>query len=335
MATVGSLAYTYTDWAKRLDPEGKVDAIVEILTDTNPILEDALVIEANGATSHRTSVRTGLPSVTWRQLNYGVQTSKSTVKQVDDTIGMLEAYAEIDKSLADLNGNSAEFRLSEDKAFLEAMNQEMASTLFYGNTATDPKKFMGLAPRYNSISTDDTNSGFNVIDAGGTGSDNTSLWLVVWGDQTCHFTFPKGQMAGFQHNDLGEDTLEDSANGKYQGYRTHYKWDAGFVLRDWRYVVRIANIDISDLETYGSGSDTSTKLIFHMIKAMHKIPNLNTGNACFYGNETVLTWLDIMAQDKANVYLTSQEFAGKMVTMFRGIPVKKCDALLNTESQVS
>lgn len=335
MATVGSLAYTYTDWAKRLDPDGKVDAIVEILTDTNPILEDALVVEGNGATSHRTTVRKGLPSVAWRQLNYGVPKSKSQTEQVDDTYGMLESYAEVDKDLADLNGNSAEFRLSEDKAFLEAMNQEMASTIFYGNTATDPKKFLGLAPRYDSISTDDTNTGYNVIDGGGSGSDNTSLWLVVWGDKTCHLTFPKGKVAGFNHKDLGEETLEDAAGGLYQGYRTHYKWDAGFVLRDWRYVVRIANIDVSDIATFGSGSDTSTKLIHHMIKAMHKVPNLNAGNACFYGNETVLTWLDIMAQDKNNVYLTSQEFAGDMVTMFRKVPVKKCDALLNTEAQVT
>jgi len=335
MATVGSLVYTYADWAKRLDPDGKVSAVVEILEQSNPILEDALVMESNGPTSHRTTVRTGLPTVTWRQLNYGVQTSKSTVKQVDDTIGMLESYAEVDKDLADLNGNTAEFRLSEDKPFLEAMNQEMASTLFYGNTQTDPKKFMGLAPRYNSIGTDPLLSSYNVIDAGGSGSDNTSIWLVVWGDQTCHMTFPKGKIAGFKHTDLGEETLEDSAGGKYQGYRTHYKWDAGFVLRDWRFVVRIANVDISDLETYGSGSDTSTKLIFHMIKAMHKIPNLNMGNAVFYANETVLTWLDIMAMDKNNVYLTSQEYAGQMLTMFRKVPVKKCDALLNTEAQVT
>jgi hypothetical protein len=47
------------------------------------------------------------------QLNYGVASSKSRTAQVTDSCGMLEAYAEIDKALADLNGNSAAFRLSE------------------------------------------------------------------------------------------------------------------------------------------------------------------------------------------------------------------------------
>ena len=39
-----------------------------------------------------------------------------------------------------LNGNTAQFRLSEDSAFLEAMNQTQAETMFHGNR-TDPKKF--------------------------------------------------------------------------------------------------------------------------------------------------------------------------------------------------
>ena len=150
---------TYIDVAKRLDPGGKIDTIVELLSETNPILEDAVVVEANQATSHRTTVRTGLPAATWRLLNYGVQPDKSTTKQVTDAIGMLEAYAEVDKSLADLNGNTSAWRLSEDRAFLESMNEEMADTTFYGSQDTDTEKFSGLAPRYNTISAVSTESG--------------------------------------------------------------------------------------------------------------------------------------------------------------------------------
>ena len=335
MATVGQNAYTLLDWAKRQDPNGAQAKVAEILALQNPVMEDALMVEGNGPTSHRTTVRTGLPAPTWRQLNYGVQPTKSLVKQVDDTMGMLENYAEVDKALADMNGNTAEFRLSEDKAFLEGMAQEFESTFFYGNTAVDPQKFMGLAPRYASIGTTPTLSSYNVISAGGAGSDNTSLWLVVWGDTTCHLTFPKGKMGGLNHRDLGEDTLTDAAGGKYQGYRSHYKMDVGCVVRDWRYVARLANIDVSDLATAGLGTDTAAKLIPLMIRLMHRIPNLRTGKAVFYANRDVLAALDIMAQNKTNVYLTQKEFAGELITMFRGVPIKRADALLNTESVVS
>lgn len=162
MAVKGITALTLADWGKRIDPNGKVDKIIELLSQTNPILQDMLIVEGNLPTGHRTTIRSGLPSATWRLLNYGVQPSKSTTVQVTDGIGMLETYAEIDKSLADLNGNTAEFRLSEDRAFLEAMNQQMAQTLFYGDSSVNPQQFMGLSSRYSDLTA--TNAQ-NIIDS--------------------------------------------------------------------------------------------------------------------------------------------------------------------------
>ena len=158
-----------------------------------------------------------------------------------DAIGMLEAYAETDKSLCDLNGNSAAWRMGEERAFLESMAQEMARALFYGSQSQNSAAFNGLAPRFSDLHAENAR---NIVDGGGTGADNTSIWLVVWGANTCHGIYPKGTQAGLQHKDLGEVTLHDENNGRYQGYRSHYKWDLGLSVRDWRYVVRIANVDV-------------------------------------------------------------------------------------------
>ena len=327
MAAIGNTALTYTDWAKRYN-DGRISVIVELLSQTNEILDDMRWVEGNLPTGHRTSVRTGLPLGTWRQLNYGVQPTKSTTSQVTDTCGMLETYSEIDKALADLNGNTAEFRLSEDKAFLEGLSQQLAQTLFYGNTATTPEKFMGLTPRFSTLNAG-TASSQNVIDAGGTGADNTSIWLVVWSDLTVHGIFPKGSKAGLQMRDLGEQTLLDATGNRYQGYRTHYKWDAGLTVRDWRYAVRIANIDVSDL-----ASGTPADLTKHMIRATHKVPSLKTGQPVFYMNRTGRQWLDIQAANKDNVMLKISEFEGRPVREFLGIPIRTCDQILNTEARV-
>src|SRR5205823_266324 len=140
------------------------------------------------------------------------------------------------------------FRLSEDLAFLEGMNQQMAGVLFYGNTAANPERFMGLAPRYPTVAVATAANAANVIDAGGVGAVNTSIWILVWGPNTVHALFPKGKISGLQHRDLGEWPLLDSNNNLYQGYRTHFKWDIGLTVRDWRYVVRIANIDVNALQ---------------------------------------------------------------------------------------
>ena len=336
MATLGT-AVSYLDIASRLGPDHKISAIIEICNRTNRILDDMLVVQCNNGTGHQTTIRTGLPTVTWRILNYGVQPSKSTTAQITDTTGMLEAYAEVDKALADLNGNTAAWRLSEDQAFLEAMNQEMATTLFYGNEQTNPERFTGLMPRYPSLpasETDMTVTAYNVINAytSASGADQTSVWLVVWGENTLHGLYPKGsESGGFNHQDLGEVTLDDaqSPTGHYQGYRSHYKWDLGLTQRDWRYVVRICNIDTSALNA------STVDLITAMTKAYYRIPSLEMGNAVFYANNLVLQWLQLQAIAKTVLALKYDEVEGKPKTSFMGIPIKRCDALLNTEAVVT
>jgi len=324
------MAVTYLDIMNRLGPDDKIAAIIEMLNQTNEILDDMESSEGNLVTGHKSIIRTGLPSATWRLLNYGVQPSKSQTTSVTDTTGMLEAYAEVDKELADLNGNTSSFRLSEDKAFLESMNQSMSETLFYGNTAINPERFTGLAPRYSALSTDDTESGYNVIDAGGSGSDNTSIWLVVWGPETIFGLYPKGSVAGFKHQDLGEVTLEDAAGGLYQGYRSHYQWKIGLCVRDWRYAVRIANIDWSATTTDTSAPD----LVKFMIDAIEMIPNLSMGRPVFYMRREIRTALRHQIRTDSNVNLTVDTVAGKRVVSFDEIPVKRVDQLIKTEARV-
>ncbi len=317
MATLGNTAYTLSDWANRIDPSGSVRTVVELLSETNEILQDAAWVEGNLPTGHRTTVRTDLPSVSWRKLNYGIKPSKSRTKQVDDVCGMLESYAEIDKALADLNGNTATFRMSEDRAFLEAMNQEFADTFIYGDTDLEPEKFLGLAPRFSSVENE------NVIDFGGAGDSCTSIWIVCWSDQTVHFTFPKGSSGGVSHNDLGEVTLEDSNGGRYQGYRTHYKWTPGLVVRDWRYVARIGSIDTAN---FGQGSIRRA-----LITGLNKIPNTSMGKTVIYCNRSIKTQLDIEASDKNDTMLRTESWEGRPVTTFWGFPIRCVDALHNTE----
>ncbi|UQP02238.1 hypothetical protein L0Z36_10155 [Burkholderia multivorans] len=329
MATLSTNNPTMADVAKRLDPNGKVDLIVEILNQTNPVLQDMTAIEGNLPTGHRTTVRTGLPVPTWRKLYGGVQPNKSTTAQVTDNCGMLEAYAEVDKALADLNGNTAAFRLSEDRAQIEGMNQEVAQTLFYGNEGSASAEFTGLSPRYNSLSAENKD---NIIDAGGTGSDNTSAWLVVWGPNTCHSIYPKGSKAGLSIEDKGQVTIEnaDGNGGRMEGYRTHYKWDIGLTLRDWRYVARVANIDVSDLAT----SANAQALIRWMIMAAERIPQFGMGRAVWYMNRNLREKLRLGIVDKIANNLTWETVAGQRVMTFDGIPVQRTDALLNTESRV-
>ena len=330
MATLSVTNPTLLDLAKATDPDGSIARVVEILNQRNEVLEDMPWMEGNLPTGHRTTVRSGLPTPTWRKLYGGVQPTKSRRVQVTDNCGMLEDYAEVDKALADLNGNTEAFRISEDRAHIEGMSQEMAQTLFYGNEGSEPEAFTGLAPRFNSLSAENAD---NIIDAfSGSGGDLTSIWLVVWGENSVHGIVPKGSKTGVQMTDKGQVTIEnaDGAGGRMEAYRTHYRWDCGLTVRDWRQIVRIANIDVSEL-----GTIANTKNIINwMVQAAERVDNLNAGRPVFYMNRTIREKLRLGILEKISNNLTWETVAGKRVMTFDDIPVKRVDQILKTESRV-
>lgn len=332
MSVLATTHPTLLDLQKRLDPDGRVGPIIEVLNQMNPALDDIVWQEGNLPTGHRTTIRTGIPGGTWRKINEGVQPQKSTTAQITFTTGMLEAYAEVDKALADLNGNTAAWRLSEELPFIEGLSQEIMQTIFYGNEGTEPEAFTGLTPYFNSLS--GTESSENVIAGGGAGTDNASVWLVGWGPNTVHGIVPKGSTAGLQQRDMGEVTLESAPNGggRMQAYRTHYRWDAGLAVKDWRYVVRIANIDKSALTLDAA---TGANLINLMTQALETIQSLDGVRPVFYAPKRITTYLRSQITNRVvNSTLTMDEVAGRKVMGFGGVPVRRVDALSADEALV-
>ena len=332
MVTLSATNPTLLDLAKRTDPDGKIATVVELLQQDNEVLMDMTWLEGNLATGHKSTVRTGLPTPTWRKLYGGVQPTKSTTAQVVDNCGMLEAYSEVDKALADLNGNTNEFRLSEDRPHIEGLNQELARTVFYGNEGTKPESFTGLAPRFN-LST--ALNGDNVIKAGGASTDNQSIWLCVWGPNTGHGIVPKGSEAGLKVEDKGQVTVEniDGNGGRMEAYRTHYRWDAGLTVRDWRYFVRICNISKSAVTATGATGPVIPELMF---QALERIPSMTAGRAAFYMSRNIRTALrqQSYALTKSSS-LTIENVGGVPVMSFQGVPVRRVDALAADETLVS
>lgn len=332
MATINATVATLLDHAKRLDPDGKIAKIAEILSQSNEMLLDCLYKEGNLPTGHRSTLRTALPGVGFRRLNAGTLPTKSRTGQTEDATAILEAWGQTDVKVAALNGNTAEFRASENVAFIEAMGQEMQATMLYGNGGTDPEEFDGLATRYSATS---QANGQNIILGGGSGSDNSSVWLVCWGENI-HGIYPKGSQAGLQHVDHGTQVVQNAGGvtgALMSAYMDQWTWEGGLHLRDWRYAVRIANIDISNLVAESSDAD----LVKLLIKAWHRIPSWAGVRAAIYTNRTCAEYLDIQRREAVQTggQLSYKEVDGMMVNTFRGIPIRTCDQLLETEATVS
>jgi len=338
MATVGNNYIGLADLFKRQDGKGQIATIIEMLAKKNSVLSDAITVECNDGTSHLTTTRSGLPGSTWRKLYQGVSPGKSQTTQVRDATGMLEAWSEVDSKLVELSKSPNELRLSEAKAFLQSMNNTMAETLFYGNTDAHPERFMGLAPRFSSLSAD--NAG-QIVNAGGSGADNTSIWFCTWGEDTLHLIYPEGTKAGLQREDKGKQTKTLSDGSIMDVHREKFTWDLGLSLRDWRNVSRVANIDVSDLSKDVS---TGAELADQMLDAYYNLENVfgadgmtgdPDGQTVIYANRTIAKFLHKQALNKTNVNLTIEQVNGKHVTHFLGIPVRIQDSILNTESAVA
>ena len=336
---------TLGELAKRTN-FGALQAIVEVLLTSEEWMQDAVWIQANQPMSHITTQRTSVPAGTWRAINEGVAPEASSTKQITEGIGILEAYSRVDKLLAELSGNPNEFRSGEDKAFIQGLAQELSKVMFneahsgatlttYGDTTIDPARFNGLPARLNAQALT------NVFDGGSnTTTDDTSIYIVQWGPDKVHMTYPKGSPTmGVVHENLGEQTIE--ASGTYaapklmQALVSHFKIHAGLVVRDDRCIRRIANIR----STYSSGNTmtfaSSTSSIHHkMIEALNAMPYSGAG-ARIYANNNIKTQMDIFAVDKTNVNYTNSDWGGKMTTMFRGVPVRRVDAIGIREGRIS
>jgi hypothetical protein len=342
MAILGASVVTLVDIAKRLDPDGKTARIAELLNQDNEVLDDIAWVEGNLPTGDRTTVRAGLPGVSFRALNEGVPRSKSQVSQFDEGAAMLEGFSEVDRKEAILSGDVANFRLSEAAAFFEAMNQTFTTNLFYGNAASSPKAFTGFAPRFNTIS-GNTTTGQNIIDAGGTGTDNFSIWAVVWDPMKVRGIYPKGTKAGLFHEDASDvpnstggdgypagTVLYDASGNPYMGYRDHFEWNCGLSIKDYRYVVRVCNIARSTLvKDYATGADLQDLFI----QAAERLQNTN-GRVAFYAPRVVTGMLRRQLVNKKNGFLSWEDIGGRRVMAFDGIPIRRVDALNVQEARV-
>lgn len=303
--------------------------MIELMNQTNDILTDIPFREANKTDGHETRIRTGLPEVYFRRLYRGTPVSKSQFNRVTEGFGMLESRMELDVKEKELYAEAFNaYRLSEGLAHTEALRQKAAKLLFYGDHKQNADEFDGLATRYSKKDMP------NVIDAGGTGKNLTSIYLASWGPTTVHGLFPKHSVAGLKHEDLGKYTTADGNGYKFEVYGDLFSWNIGLAVRDWRSVVRIVNIDTTKL-TLAAGKEGYVDLKTLLIRAKNKMPEAMRAKAVWYASESVLTGLEIQSADKSNVHLTYGEYFGsKNVPVLHGRPIRQCDAISEAETEV-
>lgn len=331
MATLTTGNLTLLDLAKRTDPDGSSASIIEALQQTNEILTDISFKQGNLETGHRATIRTGIPTPTWRRIGRGTAPTKSRTAQVDFGTGMLEMYSEVDVELLNLAADPMAIRSREDMAHMQGMMHEFARTLFYGDDAINPDEFTGLAHYYSDKSAESSD---NIIDAGGTGSDNASIFLVGWSDMTISGIVPKNGRAGLSIEDKGIVTSENAGGtGKRMDVaRSKLHMKGGLAVEDWRYGVRIANIDRSALTADASAGDNLPELMFQAMERLHSMQGVRP---VFYMDRALREKLrQQLAASTKNSTLQIENVGGVRTAFFQEVPVRICDALAVDEARV-
>lgn len=331
MATIGATFLTLADLRRQQNKDDTIADIIEIMAQELSMFADGPAIECNSGDEHLTTIRAGLPSPTWRKLYQGVQPTKGTTVQVKDSTGYLEDWSEVDAKLVEKSKQPQKFRMNEAGSHIMGIAQEIGRTVIYGDTATDPDKFLGLEARYNSLT---AANGNQIVDGGGTGSDNTSVWFIGWGEQGTHLLYPEGSEAGLKRDDKGMQTKELADGSLYDVYREKFSQDIGLSVRDWRSNARVANIDVPSLS--GDLSGGSADLIDLMVTAYYRLDNpaKPSVNTVIYCSRVVAEYLHKQAMKKANVNLTLETVEGKPMVKFLGHPIRRMDTILETEERV-
>lgn len=351
MASSGADAvYDLVSWSKMRGPDFVAETMIaELLNQSNEPINDMLWMEGNLPTGHRITQRTGLPTTYTRQLNSPVQVSRGQTAQIDEGMSIFEAWNETDQSLLDLWSDKGNFLYIQSLAFYESLSESFANSLFYGDPSTDSSQFLGLAPRYSTVNTSNANNAINVLDGGGTASNNTSIWLCTWAPNALHGTFPKGKASGIQRF-VNPDQVVQGTTGvggtRLRVHQEQYQWNAGIALWDWRWCARGCNIDVNNLQNEAGATDL-TQMMIDMMYRMPSIfnPPSTTGNPmttlsipgkqAFYCNRRVRANLHKQMMNKTNNQLTMEDWYGKKVMTFAGIPIRNCDQILNTEARIT
>lgn len=324
---------TLSDLVKATSPDGSPAKIVEALRKKTPLLDYMTWKVGNLDTGERVTTETQLPSIGYRAFNEGVATGKFKSAQFDEVCGLMEGRSIVDAEMMRLHGNDAGYRASRDMRFLRAFKHELETGIIYNSTAASPRKYNGLAPRFaNLTGTPYANQVVDSTVGGGTGNDQTSIWLICFSLDTVYGIVPKNGTVGLRHEDMGKQVITDAAGNRYNAYETVWNWDVGVCVADAEAVVRIVNVDT------GSLSLTGTALIDDMTEAFFRLRDPSAGRCVWVANRTVEKYLYNQAKaGTANSTLSIEKDLerGSPLTHFMGIPILRSDSILNTESPVS
>jgi hypothetical protein len=338
MAGLGT-EYNLMDLARITLSDGKLAKVYDMVTENTPIIRDLMMVQCNRIDEFEHAELTGLPVSYYVMLGQGYPKSKATTKIVKDGTARVGNRFEVDRETARLSGNVPEFMAKQELFHIKSVMEKIEETIIYG-AAVDVDEFIGIHARLSTPSTDRTNSGYNLINGGGTGSDNMSVLGIVHSSETFHGIYPQGQKTGLEIDRIdsidGSDgvpiTDPQDSTRELLGYKRFVQQILGIAVPSWHGIVRICNIDNS-LLTADVSTGADLNVLFQRMAL--RLNRVKIGTKKIYVNDTVYSFIMQQLSKTVGGNVGFSQVQGQEQVQFWQIPIEVCDALTIAEATVA
>lgn len=295
----------------------KLEFLLE-LAKRNDLLQFAPWYTSSDGAFHKSLKAVRLGKGKFTKINGPVPTISSSSDTVTDPITYYQADSIVDDTLLKTAKDRTKVRDSEDVANTQGFLNDWLYQLIYNTDATDG--LLGFAPRRPSIDNKYTWS------AGGTTGNQSSMYLMEFGQQGFNFRYPEGARPGISTDDRGRVRVSTpDGTGSMWAWIRHFEMIAGIEIKDERALQRLANVLVT--------STTITAANF--IKMKNQLPNRGK-DAVAFCNRTIHSIIENSAYEKSNMAYSIRDVEGfGPVTRFVGIPVMMMESILDTESVLS
>ena len=311
--------------------DGGIVRVAEILVEENEALADIPWVAGNLLTGDIHYKRTAMPFAHRRNINQGVKASVSKKEAETDTCIEIVSRSVVDMGELDIAPDAGTYLALEARPHIAVMGETAVRTIFHGDEAGG---ILGLRTRYNKIASAPKDRARQIIDAGGTGTKLTSVYIVKWDTQNLTGIYPKNTAMGLKTVVLTNQMVPDKDGELFRAHVTDYSQYIGLKLRDSRFAVRVCNIDMDDMTT---DADARKALFRLLITAKNRIWHVSQGRVVMYMNPDLANIVELAAFEKENTVVGYKEGiqADTRVLTFSGIPIRKNDFQSETEAKVS
>jgi hypothetical protein len=310
--------------------EGGIVRVAEVLVEENEALADIPWSAGNQLTGDIHYKRTVMPNAHRRNINQGIKASVSKKEAETDTCIEIVSRSVVDMGELKIAPDAAAYLALEARPHIAVMGENVVRTIFYGD---DAGGVLGIRTRYNKIAGAPKDRARQIIDAGGTGSNLTSVYIVKWAPEEVTGIYPKNTTMGLQTVILTNQLVPDKDGELFRAHITDYSQFIGLKLRDQRFAARVCNIDMDDIST----DATARQALFrHLITAKNRIYHVSQGRVVMYMSPDLANIIELAAFEKENTVVGYKDglTSDTRILTFSGIPIRKNDFQADPETKV-